>query len=248
MDFKKNIIILSLFFFLLLDISAQVGIGTTIPDASSILEVQSSNAGVLIPRIALTSSKDVTTIPNPEESLLIYNTSAVTGINPVIPGFYFWKDSLWSRINDTPIVSGEIYKSATAAPQRLDPLFPIQFGSYGVVQGVLATSTYFQVIKSGIYRVSYALSLRKSNVSQNTMGFFLATAYTEGSAPPNSVKIPGSFCHTRVVNFGNSSCSMSKIIHLNIGQRIYLFTDISYTNLWIMQDTATMNIELIQAD
>jgi len=53
-----------------------VGIGTSSPDASARLEVSSTNQGVLIPRVSLTSVTDGTTIPSPATSLLVYNTNA----------------------------------------------------------------------------------------------------------------------------------------------------------------------------
>ncbi|MFC4817094.1 hypothetical protein [Flavobacterium sp. GCM10023249] len=82
---------------------SQVGIGTTTPSASSLLELKSTNSGLLIPRISLTSSTDVTTIPSPATSLLIYNTSTIADITP---GFYYW-DGSWKALttSGTPSVS-----------------------------------------------------------------------------------------------------------------------------------------------
>ncbi|WP_412464290.1 hypothetical protein [Flavobacterium mekongense] len=78
--------------FLLLSISlrAQVGIGTTTPDASALLEVKSTSKGLLIPRVALQSTTDVTTIAAPATGLLVYNTAAH---NDVLTGFYYWEGS-----------------------------------------------------------------------------------------------------------------------------------------------------------
>ncbi|PJE41703.1 MAG: hypothetical protein CUR32_07650 [Flavobacterium sp.] len=78
--------------FLLLSISlrAQVGIGTTTPDASAQLEVKSTSKGLLIPRVALQSTTDVTTIAAPATGLLVYNTAAH---NDVLTGFYYWEGS-----------------------------------------------------------------------------------------------------------------------------------------------------------
>lgn len=78
--------------FLLLSISlrAQVGIGTTTPDASAQLEVKSTSKGLLIPRVALQSTTDVTTIAAPATGLLVYNTAAQ---NDVLTGFYYWEGS-----------------------------------------------------------------------------------------------------------------------------------------------------------
>src|SRR5690554_7504972 len=106
----KRILFSTLLYLFITSLYAQVGIGTTNPDASSILDIESSNKGVLIPRVFLLSSTDVVTIPTPATSLVVYNTNNTIGTNLVTPGFYFWKGTYWSRINDTPIIYGEIYK------------------------------------------------------------------------------------------------------------------------------------------
>ncbi len=71
---------------------AQVGIGTSEPASSSMLEISATNKGVLIPRVALTSTTSFSTISGTEtESLLVYNTAtAGTGNTAVMPGFYYW--------------------------------------------------------------------------------------------------------------------------------------------------------------
>lgn len=51
-----------------------VGIGTTTPDASAILEMISSNKGVLVPRM---TTAGMLAIPAPANSLLIYNTDSM---------------------------------------------------------------------------------------------------------------------------------------------------------------------------
>lgn len=70
--------------------SGNVGIGTTAPDLSAILEINSSSKGVLLTRVALTATNTAGPIANPATSLLVYNT-ATSGIPPynVIPGFYY---------------------------------------------------------------------------------------------------------------------------------------------------------------
>jgi hypothetical protein len=56
-------------------LSAQIGIGTQLPDESSILDIESKNKGVLFPRVT-TSERDQ--ILSPANALLIYNTSFQT--------------------------------------------------------------------------------------------------------------------------------------------------------------------------
>lgn len=83
---------LKIYLFLLIATStsyAQVGIGTTSPNASSMLDITSTNSGLLIPRVSLVSTSDVTTIASPITSLLVYNS----GFSP--NGFYYWNGSIW---------------------------------------------------------------------------------------------------------------------------------------------------------
>ncbi|AZA52146.1 hypothetical protein EG348_03560 [Chryseobacterium sp. G0201] len=50
-----------------------VGIGTDIPDRSSLLEIKSDNKGFLPPRVELTSATDRITIPKPATGLTVYH-------------------------------------------------------------------------------------------------------------------------------------------------------------------------------
>jgi hypothetical protein len=81
--------IASIILLLLVNITfSQVGIGTANPNPSAVLDIVSSNSGLLIPRIALSSTTDVSTIPSPATSLLVYNTATVSNVTP---GFYFFE-------------------------------------------------------------------------------------------------------------------------------------------------------------
>jgi hypothetical protein len=63
-----------------------IGIGTNTPDVSARLEVNANNKGLLIPKVALTSLTDVTTIATPATALMVYNTNAAL---PGGTGFYY---------------------------------------------------------------------------------------------------------------------------------------------------------------
>ena len=67
----KKIIFLSLLFISTLSIS-QVGIGTTSPDASSVLDITATDAGLLVPRLT-TTQRDA--LSSPATGLLIFNTT-----------------------------------------------------------------------------------------------------------------------------------------------------------------------------
>lgn len=82
---------------------AQVGINTTTPDASSMLDISATDKGVLVPRISLanvtTTMLDGTNTA--ATGLLIWNTNATTvGGNGV--GFYFFNGTQWIPITPTP--------------------------------------------------------------------------------------------------------------------------------------------------
>ena len=65
---------------------SQVGIGTTSPDASSVLDITATDAGLLVPRMTLTNRDNITA---PATGLMIYQTDNT-------PGFYFYDGSAWS--------------------------------------------------------------------------------------------------------------------------------------------------------
>jgi len=91
----KKFLVLIVFVHLSQSILAQTGIGTTTPDASAKLEVNSSNKGFLPPRVTLTSGTDNTTIASPATGLLVYNTGNNAGL---VAGYYYWNGSSWATI------------------------------------------------------------------------------------------------------------------------------------------------------
>lgn len=98
---KKFFSLASLFILLSAVASGQVSISqdASSPDSSAMLDVKSTNKGVLIPRIALAGTQDVVTIPLPQVSLLIYNTATVDDENTSVkPGFYYWNGLFWAPL------------------------------------------------------------------------------------------------------------------------------------------------------
>ncbi|WCM41307.1 hypothetical protein MG290_10100 [Flavobacterium sp. CBA20B-1] len=83
---------------------SQVGIGTLNPNSSSQLDVTSDKKGVLMPRVALSSTTDATTIQNGNvNSLLVFNTN---NENDIQPGYYYWYIDKWMRIvNESDVIA-----------------------------------------------------------------------------------------------------------------------------------------------
>lgn len=99
----KKIVLLSLFgtiFLLSNTATAQVGVNQSTPSAGALLEVESTDKGFLMTRVALTGNNDVLTVtPAPVATgVMVYNTAtAGSGITKVTPGFYYWNGSKWRR-------------------------------------------------------------------------------------------------------------------------------------------------------
>lgn len=81
-------IILISFLFINNTVTAQVGIGTTNPDVSSMLDIQSTSKGILIPRM---QTSDRTSILSPVTGLLVFDTDTQS--------FWFYKVS-WTELVD----------------------------------------------------------------------------------------------------------------------------------------------------
>lgn len=82
---KAKYLILPLALLCARSFSQSVGINTKTPHASSILDINSSNKGILIPRVALQSKSDNITIQSPANSLLVFKTGNLGGQE----GFYY---------------------------------------------------------------------------------------------------------------------------------------------------------------
>ncbi len=75
---------------------AQVGINTTTPANGAMLDVTSTDKGMLVPRVDIADLSTIAPITGGStESLLVYNTNTTTGT-----GFYYWDSSNWVLIGD----------------------------------------------------------------------------------------------------------------------------------------------------
>src|SRR5690606_10186816 len=88
-------------FLLSTNIYAQVGIGTLTPNASAMLDVESTTKGLLTPRM---TSAERTAISNPANGLLVYDTTE--------NAFYFYKASTWTKLDSKVRDNYKLIKSA----------------------------------------------------------------------------------------------------------------------------------------
>lgn len=91
-------IILAFFLFQPLIFGQNVAINTTgaVAHSSAGLDIDYSNRGLLIPRIALVATNNTSPVTTPATSLFVYNTAS---INDVTPGYYYWDGTQWVRFS-----------------------------------------------------------------------------------------------------------------------------------------------------
>jgi len=93
---KLQILFTALFFLNFNFSSAQVGIGTSSPNPSAMLEIHSANKGVLFPSVALDSQTDNITITSPSDGLIVWNNGQA-GL--VETGFFYWNNAKWNMLS-----------------------------------------------------------------------------------------------------------------------------------------------------
>ncbi len=101
-------------------IAQNVAINSTgaLPVTSAALDVDMSNKGILIPRIALTTTTAFAPVTGTAvTSLMIYNTATAGSVpTNVTPGYYYWNGTSWVRLlngGDAWTITGNAGTSAT---------------------------------------------------------------------------------------------------------------------------------------
>ena len=150
-------------------VQAQVGIGTQQPNASAVLELQSTNKGFRGPGIALTGRFDQATIPAPEKGLIVFNTaSAGSKPNDVYANrYYFWNGTEWVSMPGLlaieELIVPQVFYSKSIVPQvnKFDnadtEILVMSFETVDLNTGNIITpsaNNTFKVNKSGLYELS----------------------------------------------------------------------------------------------
>lgn len=93
---KIGFLVIILTFITQLQLFAQnnVGIGTTTPHSSALLDLTAADKGLLIPRVTLVDVTDgVNPVNGPETGLLVYNSAG-----SLAEGFYYWDGTEWVMV------------------------------------------------------------------------------------------------------------------------------------------------------
>ncbi|MBG44328.1 MAG: hypothetical protein CL530_10210 [Aequorivita sp.] len=151
-SYKLTSIFGSLFLFAIIFCSltshAQVGIGTTNPDASSMLDITSTSKGLLVPRMTTAQRNAITT---PSNSLLVYDTT--------LKSFYYYDSttSSWVSIN-----SASNQRNNYKLVKSVADLAP-ELAAGGGSKYLLQTNTYYEI--NGQITLAFPIDLNNAYVS-----------------------------------------------------------------------------------
>ena len=85
----KNItLFLSLFLFVTIGAQVQINVQPGNGETSADLQLDATNQGTILPRVALSSTKVSAPVSDPKEGIMVFNTQT---LGDVTPGYYYWK-------------------------------------------------------------------------------------------------------------------------------------------------------------
>ncbi|WP_370098197.1 hypothetical protein [Xanthomarina gelatinilytica] len=131
------------FFLLSANIYSQVGIGTLTPNASAMLDVESTTKGLLTPRM---TSAERTAISNPANGLLVYDTTE--------NAFYFYKSATWTKLDSQVRDNYKLIKSAADLSAELT--------AGGGSKYLLNSNTLYEI--NGTINLAYPIDINNAYV------------------------------------------------------------------------------------
>jgi hypothetical protein len=148
--------------------TGSAGIGTTAPNASSILDMVSTSKGMLVPRMTLTQRN---AISKPAIGLLIYQTDNT-------PGFYYYSGTAWTAIVQKKFwsLTGNAGTNPTVNFIGTTDAQPLVFKVNNQKAGYLGTSATVNTA------IGYqALNANTSGVANTAIGVSALSANTSGN-------------------------------------------------------------------
>ena len=129
---KNSILLLVFFFFITFTVSAQIGIGTVTPNASSVLDISSVTQGMLAPR--MTTAQRIA-IASPAESLLVYDTD--------LKAFYYYTTATsWTAINSG---GTRLNFKRIKSTDNLATVLATELAAGGGAKYVLSSNTLYEI-------------------------------------------------------------------------------------------------------
>ncbi|MBV8326518.1 hypothetical protein [Chryseobacterium sp.] len=163
-------------------VCGQVGIGTTQPDPSSVLDIVSGNKGLRLPLVSLSSTEDLTTVSGPVKGFLVYNqTENGSGYTAVGKGVYSFDGNRWNKLYSHQAAEAKILEipflapmfvasniiSGTPPSQNAGTTVVLTFNrlDYNFQNGATGTSPDYNgytIQEDGVYSISFAADMRNT--------------------------------------------------------------------------------------
>ncbi|HNW99132.1 MAG TPA: hypothetical protein PKK00_12050 [Bacteroidales bacterium] len=216
---------------------SQVGIGATqfTPDASSMLEIKAANKGLLIPRVSLTSINDVTTIPSPATSLIVYNTNASMTGGSV--GFYYYNGTIWVMLGSGSLTNSHIFVgNASNAATDVAMTGDVTIDNTGATTVSKINNTSLAGLATGLLKNTTgtgipSIAIAGTDFMEPSSSFNLGTT----SIPLNRVSAPQSL--TGITSIDGSAAKWSTARSL-AGNSVDGSSDVAFVNNFIVQGTS----------
>ncbi|MDR2275809.1 MAG: hypothetical protein LBF27_33180 [Sphingobacterium sp.] len=170
--------------FVPLTVSGQVGIGTSTPASGSVLDLESANKGLLIPRLQLSGSSDSSTVPivPEDQGTMIYNLADSGQVSDRVykSSFHVWNGSQWEDIaplsfsrqtidehnRSKAVFVGNPATAVTAnASTQYTPWTDINFSNESFDPDNIHNNGTFTIIETGLYSFAGGISTVRSNNS-----------------------------------------------------------------------------------
>ncbi|MEZ5027133.1 MAG: hypothetical protein R2739_11205 [Chitinophagales bacterium] len=215
----KNILMIILSFptMFCLAQTGNVGIGTATPNASAILDVTSTNKGILAPRVSI-GDVSVFGLSGDTKSagMIVYNTNTGT-TGGYGTGFYYWDGSKWQKIvNGSPIRAQNAINLNTTTPNASAQYPYVELGGALIrpttISGLSSTNK-LSFTGSGVDAFNVDGTTFSVDATNNRVGIGTATpsALLHINVPANSNNNPdGNGIY--VYNAGNSGDNDDAII------------------------------------
>ena len=132
-------------------VTSQVGINTTTPDASSLLDLNSTNRGFLAPRMTTTQRLAITA---PADGLMVYDTTSKL--------FYYYVSSTssWSPINSS--VSGRSNFKRIKSTDVLSTVLASELAAGGGTRYVMNSNTLYEI--NGQVQFDFPIDINNSYI------------------------------------------------------------------------------------
>lgn len=158
---------------------AQVGIGTTNPSANAVLDVSSANKGLMLPRLA-----DTTSVSNPSAGLMIFNMQAKA------PAFH--DGAKWNNLSAANAVADSVTYTITSANNGfVNGTYPLAGVSHGISNTGSSLPNFQDVTFTKLLDANSNAIARAVSVAANLGSMVIEIkSYTPGAANPNfSIKL-----------------------------------------------------------